>query len=115
MHELSIVANLFEILEEKAEEKKAQKITLVKLQVGALSGVVPEFLKTAFDIYKKDTLASEAELKVEEIPLKVKCQKCHQEIVKNDFIFICDKCGSMELKTLAGTELLLEKIEMEVN
>lgn len=114
MHELSIVSNLFEILEEKAKEKKAKKITLVKLQVGALSGVVPEFLKTAFDIYKKDTIADEAELKIEKISLKVQCQKCLAEMVKNDFVFICDECGSRELKILCGTELLLEKIEMEV-
>lgn len=115
MHELSIVTNLFEILEEKAKEKKAKKITLVKLQVGALSGVVPEFLKTAFDIYKKETFAASAKLEIKKIPFKIQCQMCHRKMIKDDFIFICDKCGSKELKTLAGTELLLEKIEMEVN
>jgi len=114
MHELSIVASLFEILEEKAKEQKAKKVTSVKVKVGALSGVVPEFLKTAFDVYKKDTIADEAELKIEEVPLKVKCQQCGAEIIKNDFVFLCEKCASRELKTLAGTELLLEKIEMEV-
>ena len=114
MHELSIVASLFEILEEKAKEQKAKKVISVKVKVGALSGVVPEFLKTAFDVYKKDTIADEAKLKIEEVPLKVKCQKCGAEIIKNDFVFLCEKCESRELKTLAGTELLLEKIEMEV-
>lgn len=114
MHELSIVASLFEILEEKAKEKKAQKILSVKLKVGVLSGVVPEFLETAFDIYKKDTIASESKLKIEEVSLKVRCQRCGAEMVKDDFIFICEKCDSRELKTLSGTELLLEKIEMEV-
>lgn len=115
MHELSIVASLFEILEEKAKEQKAKKVTSVTVKVGALSGVVPEFLKTAFDVYKKDTIADEAELKIEEVPLKIKCQKCGAEIIKDDFVFLCEKCASRELKTLAGTELLLEKIEMEVN
>lgn len=115
MHELSIVASLFEMLEEKAKEKNAKKILSVKLKVGAISGVVPEFLETAFDIYKKGTIASNAKLKIENVPLKIQCQKCQAETVKNDFIFICDKCGSLELKTLSGTELLLEKIEMEVN
>lgn len=114
MHELSIVANLFEILEEQAKEKKAEKITRVKLQVGALSGVVPEFLKTAFDIYKKDTIASDARLEIEEVPLKVQCKKCGQESIKKDFIFLCEKCLSKELKTLSGTELLLEKVELEI-
>ena len=115
MHELSIVASLFETLEEKAKDNKAKKIISVRLKVGALSGVVPEFLKTAFDIYKKDTIADEAELLIEKVPLKVECQKCGAEIVKDDFVFICEKCTSRELKTLAGTELLLEKIEMEVD
>ena len=114
MHELSIVASLFEILEEKAKEQKAKKILSVKLKVGALSGVVPEFLETAFDIYKKDTLAAESKLEIEEVPLKIRCQRCDTEIVKDDFVFICEKCDSRELKTLSGTELLLEKIEMEV-
>ena len=113
MHELSIVANLFEILEEKAKEQKAKKIVLVKLQVGQLAGVVPEFLKTAFDIYKKDTIGAEAKLEIEKIPLKIRCQKCHKEITKNDFVYICDECGSTDLKTLSGTELLLERMELE--
>jgi hydrogenase nickel incorporation protein HypA/HybF len=114
MHELSIVASLFEILEEKAKEQKAKKVTSVKVKVGALSGVVPEFLRTAFDVYKKDTIADEAELIIEEVPLKIKCQKCGAEIVKDDFVFLCEKCASRELKPLAGTELLLEKIELEL-
>jgi hydrogenase nickel incorporation protein HypA/HybF len=114
MHELSIVASLFEILEEKAREQKAKKIVSVELKVGVLSGVVPEFLKTAFDIYKKETIADEAELKIKEVLLRIECQKCGAEIVKDDFVFICEKCGSRELKTLAGTELLLERIELEV-
>jgi hydrogenase nickel incorporation protein HypA/HybF len=114
MHELSIVASLFEVLEEKAKEQKAKKVTSVKVKVGALSGVVSEFLKTAFDIYKKDTVAAEAEIMIEKVPLKVQCEQCGTEIIKNDFIFICEKCNSRELKTLAGTELLLEKIELEI-
>jgi len=114
MHELSIVANLFETLEEKVKETKAKKIVLIKLKVGTLSGVVPEFLETAFDIYKKETFASETELLIEEIPLKVECQECHTEMIKDDYVFICNRCGSRDLKTLSGTELLLEAIEMEV-
>jgi hydrogenase nickel incorporation protein HypA/HybF len=114
MHELSIVASLFEILEEKAKEKKAKKILSVKLKVGALSGVVPEFLETAFEIYKKDTLAAESKLEIEKVPFKIRCQRCGAEMVRDDFVFICEKCDSRELITLSGTELLLEKIEMEV-
>lgn len=115
MHELSMIANLFEILEEKAKEKNATRITGVKLQVGLLSGVVPELLLTAFDMYKKDTIAATAQLEINEVPLKIVCQDCQEEMIKEDYVFICSKCGSTNLKTLTGTELYLEKMEMEID
>ncbi|MFW6140279.1 MAG: hydrogenase maturation nickel metallochaperone HypA [Acidobacteriota bacterium] len=115
MHELSLIANLFEIMEQKAKEKNAQKITYVKLNVGVLSGAVPDLLETAFDIYKKDTLASEANLEIEIIPLKLKCKECGAVTTKNDLVLNCEQCGSTHLETLAGTDLYLEKMELEVD
>ncbi|MCP2520209.1 hydrogenase maturation nickel metallochaperone HypA [Candidatus Aminicenantes bacterium AC-335-B20] len=114
MHELSIVANLFEILKEKAKEQKAKRITKVKLKVGVLSGVVPELLESAFDIYKKKTIASEAKLEIEKTLVKVKCQSCGFEFSPEDFTMICPSCGSFEIKILSGDELLLEKMELEI-
>ena len=114
MHELSIVANLFEILEEKLDAQNGKKVICVKLQVGLLSGVVPELLRTAFDIYKKDTFAEEAELDITEIPCKIECQNCGATMIKDDFVFICDKCGSTNTKTIEGAEMILERMEIEI-
>ena len=113
MHELSLIASLFEIMEEKAKENKAKRIVCVKLQVGKLSGAVPEFLKTAFDIYKKDTIADEAKLEIEEVSLKIRCLECKTEMIKDDFALVCSRCQSSNLKTLAGTELILQKMDVE--
>ena len=114
MHELSVVASLFEIMEEKAQEKGSKKIVFVKLKIGKLSGVVPEFLATAFEMYKKDTIACDAELEIEEVPLKIRCKACGKTIAKEDFVFICQHCGSQDLETLSGTELILEKMELDI-
>jgi len=114
MHELSVVANLFEILEEKVKEQKGKRIILVKLQIGALSGIVPELLASAFDIYKKDTIAAEADLKIDVVPLKVQCKDCHKVMVKENFLFICDFCESTKIQTLEGTEMILEKMDIEI-
>jgi len=114
MHELSIVADLFEIMEEKTQEKGAKKILAVKLQVGKLSGVVPDFLITAFDMYKKDTIARDAVLEIEEVPFSIQCQTCGKTMIRDDFVFICLHCGSRDLKTLTGTELIIEKMELEL-
>ncbi len=113
MHELSIVANLFEILNQKAKEKKAKRILSVTLQVGRLSGVVPELLRSSFDIYKQDTLAHNADLEIREVPFKVRCLACGTEMIKEDFIMVCDRCRSTELETLQGTELFLLKMDVE--
>ncbi len=112
MHELSIIANLYEIMEEKAREQGAKKITLVKLQVGILSGVVPDFLETAFEIFKKETMASDAALEIEKVPLKILCLKCETEKTSDELIFICTECGSNQIQTLDGTELILEKMDI---
>ncbi len=114
MHELSIVASLFEILEEKAREQNSQKIVRVRLRVGKLSGVVPEFLETAFDLYKKDTIAAASTLEIEVVPFRVKCRKCQTVSERDDFVFTCPACGSSDLETVDGTELVLEKIDLEI-
>jgi hydrogenase nickel incorporation protein HypA/HybF len=114
MHELSVVANLFEILEEKLEAQNGKKVVRVKLRVGLLSGVVPELLRTAFDIYKKDTFADEAELDIDEVPCKIECQECGNTMIKNDYVFICDKCGSTKTITLEGNDMILETMEVEL-
>ena len=114
MHELSLIASLFDIIEKKADEKKAKKILSVKLQVGIFSGAVPELLISAFDIYKKDTLAREAEITCEKVLLKMYCKDCGVESTSDDYILACSKCHSSNLKTVAGTELILERIEMEI-
>jgi hydrogenase nickel incorporation protein HypA/HybF len=114
MHELSIVASLFEILEEKAREQRAVKVVRISLKVGMLAGVVPEFLQTAFDSYKLDTIAAEAVLEIISVPFRVKCRKCQSVAEKDDFVFICPACGSTELEVLEGTELLLDKLDLEV-
>jgi hydrogenase nickel incorporation protein HypA/HybF len=115
MHELSLIAGLFEILEEKAGQHGAAKIVSVKLQVGRLSGAVPELLVTAFDMYKKGTLAEEAVLEAVSLPLKVHCRSCGAEFEVEDYVFHCSTCGAPDLNILQGTELYLEKIDLEVD
>src|SRR5512136_2258132 len=114
MHELSIVASLFETLEEKAREHRARKITRVRLKVGRLAGVVPEFLKTAFDVYKEGTIAAQAEVEIDETPVTVRCRRCGAETKKDDFVLACPACGSTDIELVEGLELLLERIELEI-
>jgi hydrogenase nickel incorporation protein HypA/HybF len=113
VHELSLVTGLFEILEEKAGEAGVGKITSVTVRVGRLSGIVPDLLKSAFDAFKKGTIASRARLCIEVIPVKVRCRACGVETSTDEPVFICRTCGAPEIEILEGRELVLEKFEAE--
>lgn len=114
MHELSLIASLFEILEAQKVKEGFTKITAVKLRCGSLSGVVPECLETAFDIYKKETIASEAKLILEMVPVKFRCRCCGREETAQDLPFACSICQSRDVDILDGTELTLVSIEAEI-
>ncbi len=114
MHELSLIASLFEILQAQKAEKGFTRITKVRLRCGSLSGVVPECLETAFEIYKKDTIASEARLILEVVPVKFRCRRCNQIETAHDLPFFCPVCQTNEVEILDGTELTLVSFEAEI-
>mgnify|MGYP006268725973 CR=1 FL=1 len=114
MHELSIVAGLFEILEEKAREQGACRITAVTLRVGRLSGVVPDLLESAFDTYKMGTLAEGARLEVETAPFDFRCRACGGDAFRDGPGVACSACGSSDVELRGGMDIIVEKIEVEV-
>ncbi|MCX6568736.1 MAG: hydrogenase maturation nickel metallochaperone HypA [Candidatus Aminicenantes bacterium] len=113
MHELSLIASVFDILEEKAREHGASRITAVVLRVGRMSGVVPELLESAFDTYKKGTPADAARLEIVVVPVKLLCPDCGGASVREDTDFSCAACGSKRVEIVEGREIVVEKIELE--
>jgi len=114
MHELSVVSSLFEILEEKAREAGAVRVTAVTVRVGRLSGVVPDLLESAFDAFKKETIAAGASLRVETPPLRVRCRSCGEESSTEEPLFACPGCGAPGLEILEGMDIFLQKLEIEI-
>jgi len=115
MHELSIITSLFETLESQARDHGAARITAVQLKVGPLSGVVPELLREAFDMFKQGTVADGAALTIIQPPVRVRCRSCGAETEPQGLVFKCGECGSTDLSLAAGTDLYLEKIELETD
>ncbi len=114
MHELSVVSNLLDFLEDQTREHKAQRVTFVKLRIGQLSGIVPELLQSAFEVYRKGTAVEYARLEVEIVPIKVRCRTCGADSPMEDD-YSCSSCGSRDLEIREGRELLVEKIELETD
>ena len=69
MHELGIIIHISKTLKEVAEENEVTKIGSVTLEIGEVSGIVPEYLLDCWDYYrKKSDLLSESELRIETLP-----------------------------------------------
>ncbi len=115
MHELSLVASLFEILEEKAREHRAVRITMVRLKVGELSCAVPELLESAFETYKKETIAGGARLVIEEVPVRFRCRDCGADRAGKEGTFACPSCGGRNVELLEGRDIVIERIELETD
>ena len=116
MHEMSLMANLFDIIQDKAKEYNARRIISIRLKIGALAGVVPELLESAFEIYAKDTNAEGALFEIEKIPFKVVCRKCGEtKIESDDFLWVCPTCLSTDLEVTSGDELIVENMEVEID
>jgi hydrogenase nickel incorporation protein HypA/HybF len=113
VHELSLVASVFDVLEEKAREHGATRVVRVVLKVGVMAGVVPDLLESAFDIYKKGTLADGARLEIVAVPVRIRCPDCGGEAVREDADFSCAACGSRRVEIVEGRELVVERIELE--
>jgi hydrogenase nickel incorporation protein HypA/HybF len=115
MHELSVVASLVESVEALAREHKAKSVTELWIKVGPLSGVVPELLASAFEMYRKGTIVESARLSIEKTPLRAVCRACRAETERTDYAPDCPACGSTDLEITGGTDLILERVEMETD
>jgi hydrogenase nickel incorporation protein HypA/HybF len=114
MHELSLVTDMLEIAERHARDAGASSIRVIALRVGARSGVDPEALEFAFSVAKIGTLAAEARLEVERVPMHAVCRACQLEFdVEARFgIARCPSCGQPSARLTHGEELEVRALEV---
>ena len=115
MHELSIAQALVEQVETAAAKEQAIRVVRVVIAVGALSGVEPEALQGLFPLVADGTVAAAAELVVEKVPARVKCRGCGHETETDAFFMGCATCGSKDVDLVAGRELNITSIELEID
>lgn len=108
MHELSIAQSVVEAVTERVGDRRVRTI---RLQVGKLSGVVPDALRFSFDLVTDGTSAQGASLEIEEPEGRAHCHTCEADIVLPDLLLLCP-CGSADVKLVGGQELLISSVEV---
>lgn len=113
MHEVSIVNDLFRIVLDVAENESLSRVDKVHFQLGGMMQIVPEIFRFAFDSAKEGTIAEQAELEIEFLPVKMKCRHCTFEFAPEKNHYSCPQCGGADSDLLQGKELFIKSIEGE--
>ncbi|PSN12046.1 hydrogenase maturation nickel metallochaperone HypA [filamentous cyanobacterium CCP5] len=112
MHEISLMEATLEIALDQAHAQGASKVHRIHLQVGEVSGVVPEALAFAFDVVCAGTPAEGAELTLETIPARCYCSRCRQEFHPADWVYECPQCHTISADIRQGKDLELASLEV---
>ncbi len=115
MHEYSIVTALLEQCEQHARDNQATAISKVVVKIGILSGVEPTLLTTAFNTFKQESLARDAEFIIQHQDIVVQCNQCHQSNKMAEHSVICPQCNSFDTRIIEGEEMLLMQLELETD
>ena len=112
MHELSLCDDLLGQVVAIAAKNNARSVESITVQIGALSGVEPLLLDSAFSMIKVGTVAEQAELILQTSPVIVLCQLCgiQSEVAANRLL--CNACQSHETTLVSGDELILASVAL---
>ena len=111
MHELGIVFHIIRSVEDVARANSLRHVSSVTLQLGEVSGVLPDYLgdcwRWACD--KKDLMRG-CELVVETIPALTYCENCGAQYGTVEHGRVCPRCGSERTYLLQGNETMIKEI-----
>src|SRR5262245_39256085 len=113
MHELSIALGIVDVAAEEATRRGASRVAAVHLKIGALSGVVPGALRSAFELAREESLLAAAELVIEEVPVAAYCPACAAERTVPFPELRCPTCGTPTPQVVRGRELEVVALEIE--
>ena len=109
MHELSIMQSVVKICEQNAQGKRVKTVTL---EVGELSGIIPDALEFCFESCTKGTLLEGAKLVIDRITPQVKCNGCGANFSITAYYDSCPECGGFDIEILFGEELRVKELEV---
>jgi hydrogenase nickel insertion protein HypA len=116
MHEASIALSIIDIVQAKCMEEGCGSVDSIRIRIGKAAGIMPEALVFAFDASKDTTVAKNAKLMIETVPVGGTCNGCKKEFEAPDnaqYVLECPLCGSTSFEITKGREM--EIIDMETN
>lgn len=108
MHELAIAESVVSSVLERTGDRH---VSVVRLQVGRLAGVVPDALEFCFELATAGTPLEGCSLELAEVGGRAHCRVCDIDFEMQDLFLLC-RCGSADVALLSGRELSVTSVEV---
>ena len=125
MHEFSAACSIVDTAIEAAKNNNAIKVSVVNIEVGEFTFLIPEQLAFNFEIASKNSILEGAELRIKTIKGRLFCNDCKFEgesqvdpTIPNQIAAFapmkCPKCGGSSTTITGGKDFVITSIEAEV-
>ena len=115
MHELGIMTSVMEAATSSAREAGAERLLKVTLSVGEMTEAIEDALVFAFEaLSEADSFTRGAELVINMVKPRSVCLECGEEFEHDRFHRFCPACESFATELLAGRELEIDSIEVDL-
>lgn len=115
MHELSVAMRIVQALDQElAEEEEGLVVTAVTIQVGTLTGLVPEALQFCWELATEDSPLQGSKLDIQVIDALGYCPECQvEQPLTNLQSMRCPACQTPISQITGGKDLEILTIEVE--
>jgi hydrogenase nickel incorporation protein HypA/HybF len=108
MHELSITQSVVEAVTRRMGDAPIRR---VRLEIGRLSGLVPDAVRFCFEMVAAGTTCEGALVEIDEPCGQARCRTCGRVFETGDVLVLCD-CGSADVAVEGGRELRIREVEV---
>jgi len=106
MHELSITQSIVDTITERLGPVPLRR---VRLEIGRLSGVVPDAVRFAFELVTAGTSLDGATLEIDEPDGEARCRTCGTAFATGEVLPLC-ACGSADVEVTGGAGLRIREV-----
>lgn len=115
MHELSLLTSVVAAVEKAAAAIEVTRINTVCLQVGTMSGAIPEALRDAWPLAIAGTSLAGATLELVVVPAAVWCPTCQREREIDEFFALaCPVCDTPTANLVRGREFEIDWVDWDI-
>jgi len=110
MHELGILNSMIHTLEKTVRDEGLTSVDKIVIEVGELSGIVPDYLMKCWPAARYKTFMENTELEMTVVPGIVRCRGCGRVFNAVYSDLVCPDCGGQDLEILEGNDMIIQEL-----